>query len=148
MPRQWPKPRDVKQLTQGTSEVFCTKPELLTHCWQGKRKLQGNWISRDKSTSGPLNAALDVLMDSKFPFSSKGKFVFRGSKWVTCSYPCEKSDFLCCSNTWKARCFVSYIYEPAICKCMILLQKEKKKNENYGMIVPPHSASKFLLNHS
>lgn len=29
------------------------------------------------------------------------------------------------------------IYEPAICKYMILLQKEKKKNENYGITVPP-----------
>lgn len=32
-----------------------------------------------KSTNGPLNAALDVLMDNKFPLSSKEKFVFRGS---------------------------------------------------------------------
>lgn len=69
----------IKQLAQGTTEAFCQEVRAPSLCLEEREKQRA--ISFEaKSTNGPLNTAHDVLMDNRFPPSSKEKFVFRGSR--------------------------------------------------------------------
>lgn len=90
----------IKQLAQGITEAFCQEVRAPSLCFEEREEERAISLGA-KSTKGPLNAALDVLMDSKFPLPPRKSLSLEVPRaaGVTCSHPREKSAFLGCRSS-------------------------------------------------